>query len=192
MIIPLAVLLSRPIIPLMVLMFGQEVKLSTVPYDPRDIFRGDYVALSFAIEEIDINLLSPSLLSRLNLNVNFSLSGTEVHVTLEPDSTGIFNAALVSDTPSVKGVYIRGRIIKLINRERIRIDYGNNLSLFYVKENTGLELEAAARKGQVSALAKVWKGYIILDTIEKILEEQPETTSTPDAEEPKKQLNFCV
>ena len=44
----------------------------------------------------------------------------------------------------------------------IRINYGNNLSRFYVKENTGLELEEA----EMHVEAKVWNGHIALDRIE--------------------------
>ena len=163
MIIPLAVLLSRPAIPLTVLAFGQEVKLLTVPFDPRDVFRGDYVELRFAIEDIDSDIISPNLLSKLNENREKRINETEVYVSLKPDDAGISKAVLVSDTPPANDIYIRGKI----NRRANRINYGNNLSRYYVRENTGLELEEAARKGQIHASAKVLKGYIVLDAIEK-------------------------
>lgn len=162
MIIPLTVLLYRPMIPLMTLKFGQEVKLSTVPFDPRDFFRGDYVALSFAIEDIDLNTVSPSLRLKLDAKGRRYGDEIEVYVTLEPDESGVYNAVFVSDTPGADDIYVRGKIEGRANR----INYGNNLSRFYVKENTGLELEEAARKGQVRAIAKVWKGFITLDKIE--------------------------
>jgi len=166
MIIPLTVLLSRPVIPLVTLSYGQEVKLSTIPVDPRDIFRGDHVVLRFAIEEVDLEAVSPGLLSSLNDEERYINEGIKVYVTLKPDDAGIYNAVLVSDTPPVDDIYVRGKIEGSSRMENIRINYGNNLSRFYVKENTGLELEEAARKGQVLALAKVWKGFIVLDTIE--------------------------
>ena len=162
MIIPLAVLLSRPAVPLMTLTFGQEVKLSTVPFDPRDFFRGDYVELSFAIENIEFDMISESLLSGLQEG-RYKGGNIEVYVSVKPDSAGIYNAVLVSDAPPADDIYIRGKINA--RQDSARINYGNNLSRFYVRENTGLELEEAARKGQVHALAKVWKGFIILDTI---------------------------
>ena len=176
MIIPLAVLLSSPIIPLAALSFGQEVKLSTIPVDPRDFFRGDYVALKFAIEEIDFETISQSLLSKLRIKDKDEYYPPEdqVYVSLKPDDEGIYNVALVSDAPPAEGVYVRGRIKGNFQRDRVAIDYGNNLSRFYVKENTGLELEDAARKGQILAIAKVWKGHIVLDTILKKTPEQPE------------------
>ena len=165
MVIPLAVLLSRPVIPLMTLTLGQEVKLSTVPFDPRDIFRGDYVELSFAIEEIGYEMISPGLLSKLREELRNDKS-IEVYVSLKPDNSGIYNAAFVSDAPPAGDVvYVRGRAESHIRSERVMIKYGNRLSHFYVRENTGLELEEAARKGEVYSLAKVWKGFIVLDDV---------------------------
>ena len=174
MIIPLVVLLTRPITPLVVLTFGQEVKLATEPFDPRDYFRGDYVELSFEIENINTDIISPNLLSKLkNLNIRdvFSPSAErneriDVYASLKPDTSGIYNVTYVSDKPPEDELYIHGKIIHTGNT--IRINYGNNLSRFYVKENTGLELEEAARRGKIHALARVWKGRIVLDTIEKI------------------------
>lgn len=177
MIIPLAVLLSRPVIPLLTLAFGQEVKLATVPFDPRDFFRGDYVELSFEIENVSAGLISPSLLAKLNEeddNDDYRPDGEmDVYVSLKPDESGIYNAALVSDVSGAPGggVYVRGKLEKYSYPNRsgtgiIRIDYGNNLSRFYVKENTGPELEDAARKGKIRAAAKVWNGNIALDKIE--------------------------
>ena len=171
MIIPLAVLLSRPIIPLIALSFGQEVKLSTMPFDPRDFFRGDYVELRFAIEEIDNDTISQNLLSQLELEDEYNSLEVQVYVSLKPDDEGIYNVALVSDAPPAEGVYVRGTMNSNFRRGRIMIDYGGNLSRFYVKENTGLELEDAARKGQILAIAKVWKGFIVLDEIVKKPEE---------------------
>jgi len=167
MIIPLAVLLSRPVIPLITLEYGQEVKLSTVPVDPRDIFRGDHVVLRFAIEEVDQEVVSPGLLSKINDKERYMGEDIKVYVTLKPDDKGIYRAILVSDKSPVDDIYVRGVIENNSRRGDIVINYGNNLSRFYVKENTGLELEEAARKGQVLAVAKVWKGFIVLDTIEK-------------------------
>ena len=161
MVIPLAVLFSRPAIPLMALTFGEEVKLSTVPFDPRDFFRGDYVELRFAIENISFDVISPSLLSKLKEKRNNE--ECEVFASLKPDGSGIYNVIHVSDTPPANDIYVRGKMTNNVHR----IYYGNNLSRFYVKENTGLELEEAARSGQIHAIAKVWKGYIVLDKIEK-------------------------
>ena len=42
-ILPLCVLLAAPVRPALILTFGEEVRLATVPFDPRDLFRGDYV-----------------------------------------------------------------------------------------------------------------------------------------------------
>jgi uncharacterized membrane-anchored protein len=43
---------------------GKEVLLSTVPIDPRDLFKGDYVTLSYDINAIDLNLVMKLLLKK--------------------------------------------------------------------------------------------------------------------------------
>ena len=176
MIIPLAVLLSRPVIPLLTLAFGQEVKLATVPFDPRDFFRGDYAELSFEIENVSAALISPNLRTKLDNERDDNddywsepYGETDVYVSLKPGEAGIYSAALVSDAPLPDGVYVRGKMRKYPHPNSsgmIRINYGSSLSRFYVKENTGSELEEAARKGKIHAAAKVWNGHIALDKIE--------------------------
>ncbi len=60
-IIPIVILLSMTALPLSALFFGEEIKLETEPYDPRDLFRGDYVALSYKINEVDIDKFPETL-----------------------------------------------------------------------------------------------------------------------------------
>ena len=47
--IPLLILLVMTIKPQATVLFGQEILLETKAYDPTDLFRGDYVAVRFAI-----------------------------------------------------------------------------------------------------------------------------------------------
>ena len=165
MILPLCVLLARPLTPALVLLLGEEIRLETTPVDPRDIFRGDYVNLRFAIEEISETLLSPELKGELAEGARY------LYVSLEPREDGIWDPVLVTPAPPPKGVYIRA-FLAYGSRysDRVYLDYGNGLSRFYVKENTGLELERAAQRGKIEALAKVWKGRVVLEDI-KALEE---------------------
>ena len=54
--LPLLILLALPLKPFLISFLGQEVTLAVRPVDPRDLFRGDYVALSFEIETVPVNL----------------------------------------------------------------------------------------------------------------------------------------
>jgi len=167
MVVPLAVLLVRPLTSALVLLRGEEVRLEIEPFDPRDIFRGDYVDLRFAIEEVPMSLMDPR-----SGEENSEDDGASIYVTLAPDDRGVYRPLRLTKTEPSKGVCIRGRVSRyrslLEDEDTVVIDYGENLRRFYVKENTGLELEEAARRGKVEAIAKVWNSRIILDRIEII------------------------
>jgi len=138
-------------------MFGQEIRLSTRPVDPRDIFRGDYVTLSFSIEQVDA-----SLLREQDRDKPF----TYLYVRLRPDEKGIWQPDRVSLAPPVTGIYIRALAEGGIDSSTINLDYGDFLKRYYVKENTGLELERAARRGELTAVVKVWRGRVVITSLE--------------------------
>ena len=153
--LPLAVLLIRPLTPLAVLAFGQEIRLSTKPVDPRDLFRGDYVTLSFSIE-------TPDEADWNDFIIHASDSfGPFVYVTLAPDTQGIWQAVKISAAPPEEDLYLRARVTGL------SLDYGDYLKRYYVQENTGRALEAAARRGEITAVAKAWMGRVVLTSLEQ-------------------------
>lgn len=169
MLLPLGVLLVRPLTPTLVLTLGQEVRLETEPYDPRDIFRGDYVELRFAIERVPASLMESQ-----DAEPNEAESGgyrgyplPHLYVTLEPDRDGVSQPVRLTRKPPAEGTYVRATYIPYYSwdKENVRLDYGNSLRRFYVKENTGLDLEEAARRGRVEAVARIWKGRIVLESV---------------------------
>jgi len=176
MLLPLAVLLARPLIPAAVLLFGQEIRLSTEPVDPRDIFRGDYVTLRFSIEDAGVFLLSERDKETLSAALGHGRpplregkqdAALTLYVTLEPDDEGIWQAAKMTTlTPPGTEVYLRARASRDYYSESVNLDYGDYLRRYYVKENTGRELEDAARRGELTALVKVWRGRAVLTSVE--------------------------
>jgi len=170
MLLPLAVLLTRPLTPAAVLLFGQEIRLSTEPVDPRDIFRGDYVTLRFSIEEVGVSLLSErdkeTLFSKLDERT-YGASPVFLYVTLEPDGEKIWQASKMTLTPPESGIYLRAQTFTKRNYDwDIELDFGDYLRRYYVRENTGVELEDAARRGELTALVKVWRGRAVLTSLE--------------------------
>lgn len=167
MLLPLGVLLLRPLTPALVLMLGQEILLETEPFDPRDLFRGDYVELSFSIERVPLNL--PGTASSDLFDPDSYEGISPLYVTLEAGEDGVSRPARLTKEAPSEGVYVRGTYDPRYSwdQETLRVDYGNNLRRFYVKENTGLDLEYAAREGDVEAVARVWKGRIVLDSVRK-------------------------
>ena len=114
---------------------GREVLLETVPVDPRDLFMGDYVILSFKISQPNFYLLKKYNKEK------------PVYVYLEVKEKNIARYSKMSQIePELhdKGLYIKGKI------KNNRIIYG--IENYYVKEKTGKILEKELRNG---ALVKV-------------------------------------
>ena len=50
--------------------YGKSLYLETVPYDPVDLFRGDYVNLQYEIENLDMDLVDKSMYEKVNESGN--------------------------------------------------------------------------------------------------------------------------
>jgi uncharacterized membrane-anchored protein len=115
---------------------GQVVLLETVPVDPRDLLRGDYVILSYKISRLDAGLFVGGW-------TNAVPDGTPVYVRL--DKHGPFHEAIAASftplEPEANRPVLRGRVSRNWGstpnelRDSLRIDYG--LERFYVREGSG-------------------------------------------------------
>jgi uncharacterized membrane-anchored protein len=79
---------------------GERIMLRTEPVDPRDIFRGDYVVLTYEISNLD--------LTALGSNEKFS-SKERIYVVMEKDPDGTFRPVSVSRTVPAGRKFIQGR-----------------------------------------------------------------------------------
>jgi uncharacterized membrane-anchored protein len=81
---------------------GDKVVLKTSPVDPRDIFRGDYVNLTYQITNMDIagDMQKPDF-----------VQGQPIYVNLEPSSDGTAVACSVSKEEPAGGRFIQGTIL---------------------------------------------------------------------------------
>ncbi|MDF2960054.1 MAG: hypothetical protein K0S39_1789 [Paenibacillus sp.] len=127
--------------------YGNEIKLKTVPVDPRDLLYGDYVTLSYEISQ-----LNPSLWKGEG---ELPKQGSRVYVLLKPvnglyEATGIYaeKPATAPDESVLKGR------VRSSWTEEIRVEYG--LEQYYVPEGTGKELEEAARHMIVAVKVAPW------------------------------------
>ncbi|MCP3773920.1 GDYXXLXY domain-containing protein [Paenibacillus sp. MZ04-78.2] len=128
--------------------FGKDIRVRTVPVDPRDLLYGDYVTLSY-----DISRLDPSLWKDAARKPE---SGQPVYVVLKPDVDGIAQpvAAYGSKPAAQEGeVVLKGRID---NRwgEEIFVKYG--VEKYYVPEGTGESLEDKASRLIVHMKVAPW------------------------------------
>src|SRR4051812_48836100 len=138
---------------------GQEARLEVVPVDPRDLFRGDYVVLTYRIGTVDM----PK-----DLTTPFT-RGQQVFVTLRPDASNKSRAVAISaERPVVSGtdIVISGvvsypsicqlseagpRDCKLGTRA-IGVRYG--LESYFVPQGEGKKIELTA-KGRLEVVAAV-------------------------------------
>ncbi|MDP2653452.1 MAG: GDYXXLXY domain-containing protein [Candidatus Omnitrophota bacterium] len=114
-----------------VLRSGQEVLLKTVPVDPRDLFRGDYVILRYEISAIDLNSVR-SVYESLNDAV-----GKKVYVALDMEN-GRGKAGGLFLKPPAEGLFIQGTL-KSARDNQLLVEYG--IESYFVPEGKGREIE---------------------------------------------------
>jgi uncharacterized membrane-anchored protein len=82
---------------------GERILLRTMPVDPRDIFRGDYVNLTYEISNLDLDALGANPEMKIRPN-------DLVYVALGSEPDGAYKAVSVSAAPPAAGKFIQGRL----------------------------------------------------------------------------------
>ena len=83
--------------------FGKEILLRTTVYDPRDMFRGDYVRLSYGFAGI-------YELDKRGLSKRRQLHGTEIYAVLKQDKDGKYKFDKYSFERPNGGTFLAGRV----------------------------------------------------------------------------------
>ncbi|EHQ90820.1 GDYXXLXY domain-containing protein [Desulfosporosinus youngiae] len=158
--LPLLILLGMTIKPQATVLFGQEILLETKAYDPTDLFRGDYVALNFAISDVPKSKVDLSLDKVYNKNLYVSLKQEGKYFVVDQ----------VSDVKPKQGVYLKGKFREGFNgfgqageAANYRVDY--SLDKYFVEQGSGKELEQESIKGGLEGTVKVLGGYGVLTGI---------------------------
>jgi uncharacterized membrane-anchored protein len=141
---------------------GREIVLAVVPADPRDLLRGDYAHLDYAVSRISTSLVQRS---------GHQGESRSIFVTLErqgqPEEGKWVPAAVSPEppaTPETESRVVLHGIMKLPwasltpdgpyrDVPAIGVNYG--IESYFVPENTGGDLEQAARTGTVKAVISV-------------------------------------
>ncbi len=115
----LVVIISMILYNVLPILTGTEVLLEIKPIDPRDLLRGDYVTLKYAVSQVYMR----------------DKIGKDVIVVLKTDENNVAQIDYIEDFSSnVKGkLYLRGKVRKN------GIKYG--IESYFVKEKTGREIE---------------------------------------------------
>ncbi len=113
---------------------GNVYYVRVQPVDPRDLFRGDYVILSYAFSRLPTEFWGNPQIQ----------NGQTIYVELVPEGDGKhWRAGNYSFVSPRNGPFLRGRIA------HNRIEYG--IESFFVQEGKGRRYEEAARRGQLTA-----------------------------------------
>jgi uncharacterized membrane-anchored protein len=122
------------------LAIGQTVLVRVQPVDPRDLFRGDYVILSY-----DFSTLPREGIEGLSGQRWSKMKGTTVYVPLVTDSVpGHMRAEKATINKPASGLFLRGQL-----GDYGRIKFG--IEAYYVQERTGRKYEMAIRERKLSA-----------------------------------------
>ena len=124
---------------------GREIRLKTVPVDPRSLFRGNYARLSYEISRVSLPQdIDPQALRSNEL----------VFVKLIPDKDGFHVYDGVSLSRPDNGSFIRGRLQRPFVREGSQafgVRYG--IEAFFAPKKKALALEEQLRDGGVAVVA---------------------------------------
>lgn len=137
-----------------ILRSGTDVRLKTVPVDPRDLLRGDYVTLSYDISSIPSSILTG--------DGPAEIGSARLTVRLMPDTAGLWRATEASFgplEPREGSVLVRtlpfdyyplaeGRM-----PDRVFVRYG--IERYYVPEGEGTVLEDARNQEALEVAARV-------------------------------------
>lgn len=121
---------------------GQEIKVKTIPVDPRSMFRGNYARLRYELSEIEIDRSDKKI-----------RNGEVVYVSLIQAENGLFEFSNASLDKPQNGIYLRGRIQtnRYSDKQKThRVKYG--IEAFFAPKVKALALEEDLRDGGVAVL----------------------------------------
>lgn len=127
---------------------GKTVLLETVPVDPRDFLRGDYVILRYKISSLDLEQIQSE-------RARFS-PGERVYVKLEPGERFWAAKEIKTQKPVTdSGVYIKGKV-KYCYNKKLELDYG--IESYFVPEGEGKGIEKHMQGNKSSVEVEVLVG----------------------------------
>ena len=148
---------------------GTEVRVRTVPVDPRSIFRGNYARLGYEFGTLPRNALR---------RVDGLRLGEVVYVSLEPgdDDEHVFAGASL-ERPA-EGVFLRGRLATIVRPYRVRF----GIEAFFAPKEKALELEKDLRNGGAAILMVSNSGRAALKDVIPNPKPGPDPDRAPDAD----------
>ena len=144
---------------------GTEIRVKTVPVDPRSMFRGNYARLGYEFGTLPANALQ---------RVKGLRPGEVVYVSLEPGDDDEYVFADASLERPAEGVFLRGRLATVNAPYRVRF----GIEAFFAPKEQALELEKDLRNGGIAVLMVAATGRAAL----KDVVPEPNPAPTPGAD----------
>ncbi len=122
---------------------GTEVKIKTVPVDPRSLFRGNYAKLDYDISTISSKHLKGGKDIR---------NGEVIYVSLKKTPDGLYELLSASLSKPDTGVFLKGRIQnrRYESHHQLRIKYG--IEAFFAPKDKAIALEKTLTKNGIAVL----------------------------------------
>ena len=151
-VLQLIVLSSMIVIYSAPLVFGERILLRVRPVDPRDIFRGDYVILSYDFSRVPpsgiVGLPAPPAWRPGMRQSDSWLEDRAVFTSLELDPDGKhYRAGEISVSRPTSGRYLKGKF----SRSGFANELHFGIEAYYVQEGQGRALERLRNSNQLSA-----------------------------------------
>lgn len=155
-ILQLAVLAGEYLNAVYPLWTGREVRLKTVPVDPRSLFRGNYARLDYEISSIPPIATPDGKRPR---------TGEIVYVTLSEGENGLYGYESAGLEKPGEGVFIRGRVqghgVSASGGFRVR--YG--IEAWFAPPDKALALEKELRRSGVAVVMVAGSGKPALKNV---------------------------
>jgi uncharacterized membrane-anchored protein len=132
---------------------GTEIRVKTVPRDPRSMFRGNYARLNYEIGTLPKGFLEGGRRLR---------RGEVIYVGLEQNEDGLYRLADASLDKPAAGIFLRGRIAN--GYPPYRVEYG--IEAFFAPKKEALQLERDLRQSGVAVLMVTDSGRVALKDVE--------------------------
>lgn len=134
---------------------GVEVRLKTVPVDPRSIFMGNYARLKYDISTVDSKDWSGKQEPR---------NGEFVYVRLKPGADGQYWFDGISPEKPESGLFIRGRL-KDLRRNPLKFEVRYGIEAYFAPEKKAQLLEKEMGQGGVAVVMVAGNGKAALKEV---------------------------
>ncbi|GAA5136400.1 GDYXXLXY domain-containing protein [Alloalcanivorax gelatiniphagus] len=129
---------------------GREVRVVTLPVDPRDLFRGQYVRLTYRFSRLPIP------------DMELPRGGDDVYLPLEREGD-LWRAGAARLRPPEQSPFLRGTILRVAGGEMV-VRYG--IEAWFAPADEARRLETELRDGGVARLRVTATGRAALVAVE--------------------------